>query len=316
MFNTITALLTDSCNFKCKYCFENRKNVNMSLDTAKKCLNMVRDGGQFCFFGGEPLLMFESIIKPLFEEYKKGNKKVRFSITTNASLLTKEVYEYLVANNVSILISFDGAKTTQDINRPMMNGKSSFDATIDNIKYVLSRNPNQCIRLTVETDTCQYLAENIDFLYNIGVKSVHIEPNCFGKWSEYVDVIKSHKPQHPEIISNKRDVKEQDIFDSCGFKLSRIVISPEGKYYGCHRLMTDEWCLGSIDEGITKSRYDEVTSKYAGAKLNVGCDKCKNNCKGNCIGTNSEATGDPTKNSKDICLFKEVITEWQRMKNI
>ena len=57
------------------------------------------------FFGGEPLLKFNDIIKPLVEKY---NEKVYFNITTNGILLDEDIVDFFYKYNVGILLSFDG----------------------------------------------------------------------------------------------------------------------------------------------------------------------------------------------------------------
>ena len=58
----ITIMPTDSCNFKCFYCFQDKKALHMSNDTAKALVNFI-DSKLYgvktlkvTWFGGEPLL--------------------------------------------------------------------------------------------------------------------------------------------------------------------------------------------------------------------------------------------------------------------
>ncbi|MGN1326575.1 MAG: hypothetical protein ACI4VQ_00590 [Clostridia bacterium] len=57
------------------------------------------------FFGGEPLLCFDSLIKPLVEKYKDI---VSFGITTNGVLLDEDIVDFFYENNIQLLLSFDG----------------------------------------------------------------------------------------------------------------------------------------------------------------------------------------------------------------
>lgn len=67
------------------------------------------------FFGGKPLMnipiLKETTIYSL-EEAKKPHKAVTFSITTNDTLLNKEINKFLNDHNFSVTISFDGIKKT------------------------------------------------------------------------------------------------------------------------------------------------------------------------------------------------------------
>ena len=63
----VIALLTNQCNLACPYCFEQRDVQTMSLDTAKKLVDFVapQNSPHITLFGGEPTLMWDSIIVPL-----------------------------------------------------------------------------------------------------------------------------------------------------------------------------------------------------------------------------------------------------------
>lgn len=105
--------LTDSCNNACPYCFVDFNPQRMKLETAiqtveflkKNCLPEQKP--TFCFFGGEPLLEYDSIIVPLVEKY---GDSVTWSITTNGVALTEERIDFLAAHGVEILLSMDGTK--------------------------------------------------------------------------------------------------------------------------------------------------------------------------------------------------------------
>ena len=130
--------VTNACNLKCKYCFVHKEEPHfMSLETAIQAVeygqkNKRKDSFFIVFFGGEPLLCYDTIIKPLVEYVKEKQYNVNFSITTNGTLLTKEKVDFLKQNNFCLLFSFDGSKETQDYNR-----SDSFDTIIKNIPYLL-----------------------------------------------------------------------------------------------------------------------------------------------------------------------------------
>ena len=127
-------------------CFEDKDSQRMTFDTAKDILNFVHKAPGnfhgFTFFGGEPMLEFDSIVVPLVEYSKTLWNPTYFAMTTNGTLLDKEKIDWLFENNVNFMFSVDGNKETQDSNRPMKNGNSSFDALEQNLLYVLKKRPN------------------------------------------------------------------------------------------------------------------------------------------------------------------------------
>lgn len=86
------------------------------------------------FYGGEPLLEIE-LIKKCVDYIQKNveGKRITFGITTNGTLLTGEVLQFLYDNDFSITISLDGPKEDHDACRKFANGKGSFDIVVKNI---------------------------------------------------------------------------------------------------------------------------------------------------------------------------------------
>ena len=63
-----------------------------------------------------------------------NKKKIKFSLTTNATLLTSEIAEFFYDNNFNILVSLDGPKEIHDEYRKDKNDNGSFDRTIKGLK--------------------------------------------------------------------------------------------------------------------------------------------------------------------------------------
>lgn len=108
--------LTNQCNNACPYCFVCFQEDFMEYSTAKDTVEFLLknviaqknvEKPTFAFFGGEPLLAFDKIIKPLIIEY---GDRINWSITTNGTLLTEEIIDFLADNDVSVLLSWDGLK--------------------------------------------------------------------------------------------------------------------------------------------------------------------------------------------------------------
>ena len=97
------------CNLRCKYCFADEGEYHghkgvMSVDTAKKAIDYVikrsgpRKNIEIDLFGGEPTLIMDTIkeiIAYARENEEKWNKRIRFTMTTNATLLTPEMMDYM-----------------------------------------------------------------------------------------------------------------------------------------------------------------------------------------------------------------------------
>ncbi len=159
--NQIILELTARCNHRCGYCSFSGKyplkrkheERDMTFEIAKKAVdyflarsrNESGDGknGAITYYGGEPLLRFD-LIKGVVELTKKKGvfKKYRFSLTTNGTLLSNEIIDYFVRNEISILISLDGPKKYHDRYRVFGNGQGTFDAIINNLKRIKRYSPD------------------------------------------------------------------------------------------------------------------------------------------------------------------------------
>jgi len=149
--------MTKACNFRCKYCilsdiYQNNDQYlggEMSIDTMKKSIDFFLkrtsdvDSITVSFYGGEPLLRFDAI-KHCVDYAKKHalGKNLSFSMTTNGSVLTEEIIDFLADNDFKILISLDGPEEIHDMNRIFQNGKKTYSLIDKNINYIRNNYPD------------------------------------------------------------------------------------------------------------------------------------------------------------------------------
>lgn len=60
------------------------------------------------WFGGEPTLEYESLIKPLMKWVDTQGFDVDWGITTNCSLISSEMLDFFEKHHLGILCSIDG----------------------------------------------------------------------------------------------------------------------------------------------------------------------------------------------------------------
>jgi uncharacterized protein len=147
----VTLELTENCNLRCKYCIylddneihRNFTSKDMSWPTAKKAIDYALKHTDkeiaITFYGGEPLLKF-GLLKQCVEYIKNINndKKISHSMTTNLTLVTKEIAEYLAEQNFfAVVCSLDGPEDIHDENRLTIDGKGSFSKAIQGLRYLV-----------------------------------------------------------------------------------------------------------------------------------------------------------------------------------
>jgi len=161
----LTIQLTQDCNFRCKYCVYSHEHSmrqrshskkSIPLETAKKAIDFLRAHSidspsvNVGFYGGEPLLEF-----PMMKELVQysidcfAGKDLTFNITTNGTLLSDEVIYFCEENEVSLMISLDGPKEINDLNRVFINGKGTFDAVIERVNRVREIAPGYAEKLQI-----------------------------------------------------------------------------------------------------------------------------------------------------------------------
>ncbi len=156
--------VTDRCNLRCAYCLynphydekRNHGNRDMTVATAFRAIERFAQNSKFrskvgiTFYGGEPLLAF-SLIKSCIRYAKKilAGREIVFSITTNGTLFTEEMVNYLAAEGVGINVSIDGPEAIHDEHRRECSGKGSFQRTIKALRMLFEAYGDKTGRLSL-----------------------------------------------------------------------------------------------------------------------------------------------------------------------
>ena len=151
-----TLQVTQKCNLRCDYCtysglYKTREHSpkTMSFETAKRAIDFTLGNSEdsptlaFAFYGGEPLLELP-LINECVEYIKKHapKRKIIFTVTTNGTLLTTDVYQSLVRSKININISLDGPKQIHDMSRKFPNNEGSYDLIMKNIQEIHNKYPD------------------------------------------------------------------------------------------------------------------------------------------------------------------------------
>ena len=311
--------LTNDCNLACRYCFVEQKPDYMTLDIAIQSVKYVLENLRLhkevykdttldhtCgiwFFGGEPLLCFESIIKPLIEYCEKEDllKDIHFTITTNATLLTKDKVDFFNKYKIQPMLSIDGAPTTQDFQRPCKNQNLKSSQLIEqNIPYILETWPLILFRSTIYKPTIHNMFENYLYAESMGFQNINFTPDTRQtNWTqqEYEDIkqelykifaYRLHQYrngyfpigctnmteayqkilEHDINTINNIDVKSnyQYIYN-CGLGTGSVAIDFKGNIYACQERPSrkkgnQEFLLGNIIDGINYEYHKKFLTQY------------------------------------------------------
>lgn len=151
--------IAEDCNLRCAYCCvgqggfgadknNGRTRGKMSWETARDAIGLLMKESQDApevhirFFGGEPLLNWETIEKSVYFAEEKANqfgKRVGFSTVTNGVLLSKEIIEFMGEHNFWVQVSIDGTPQMHDVFRLDVNGQGSYAQATKNIQLLLEK---------------------------------------------------------------------------------------------------------------------------------------------------------------------------------
>ncbi|MCM1511354.1 MAG: radical SAM protein [Clostridium sp.] len=291
---SITINPTLLCNMGCWYCYESKtakgympaeiqervKKLIMKIasDEKYKAIN-------FSFFGGEPLLAFNTTIKGLVtftqEQCKANGKNIGLHFTTNGYLLTKEMLEFLSAFNVSFQIPLDGNETVHNSIKITKDGKPTYQRTIENIKMAIDYGCSVGVRLNFTAETLPYFLDVLsDFKDLDDEKKKFINFNFQRVW------------QDNSKADAERNVSErEDFFSNLGFAVSpytsnaflhcimdsphSIAINYDGMVFKCTgRDFTEQNSDGVIAEDGTIQWNEHHTLRENARSGNAVCRKC------------------------------------------
>lgn len=255
--------ITESCNFRCSYCYEDFKLGEMNNEVIAGIKNLIskRIGNlkflNLSFFGGEPLLNKQAVFEMsdwAVQLSRLHNIKYSGSITTNGYLLDENVFDRLIRSEVlSFQITLDGEKMMHDKFRRLVSKEPTFNTIYSNVSYMAASNHNfNCIlRFNVSDlnfNSIKSFISNYSFQFmNDNRFSFHFHP-IFGM----SDCKLSNKDQINELIeyvkekSIKYDIPNHSLCYAS--KANSYVIRANGKIQKCTvSLQSEINNIGQID---------------------------------------------------------------------
>lgn len=212
---------TLNCNFKCWYCYETKKNKQlMSVDTLQNVKRFIQNtvplypSFHLSFFGGEPLLGYKKVVKPLMEYTstvcKAHDTKLIVSFTSNGYLITYDMVHFFKGNSVeNFQITLDGNKELHNQTRYQRKGNDSYSRIVDNIKQLLEQGISVTLRFN-------YTDKNVNSLKDVADDIENLNPS-----QKDLLYISFHQVWQNADVDIKKDIEEViEYFTSKGFKAS------------------------------------------------------------------------------------------------
>lgn len=339
--------IAHDCNLRCRYCFAGTgafggKRKLMPASTARQAVDFLlaasgpRRHVEIDFFGGEPLLNWEVLRETVeygLERAREAGKKIKFTVTTNGTLLDEEKQEFLNQYNMSVVLSIDGREEVNDRMRRYPDGRGTYRELLPRyLRFVNSRRQKDYyLRGT-------YTAANLDFyadaaaLVEAGFKEISLEPVVgegeYALTLEHLPAIReSYENLARYYVERWRAGEEFTFFHflldltggpclpkrltGCGAGYAYLAVDPEGGLYPCHQFVGhEEFCLGTVAEGITRP---ELSRRFLQAhvynKEECRCCWARFLCSGGCHAHAYREKGDIMQPASLACAITRLRLE-------
>jgi uncharacterized protein len=320
--------LTNQCNLACGYCYEYSddkisntagKPKFMNHGVAESAIDMLihesaqRPNIHVTFFGGETLMNFpllRSSVEYAKRKCSEVGKKVEFSLTTNGTLLTEPIVEFLSEHQIGVTVSIDGDKELNDRMRVFHDGRGSYDIIVPKIRMLLKRHRTNSIgaRVTLSSGVShvsriyEHLTQEVGFdsvgfspataspdrLYSIGAQTMGNVLEGFETLAwQYRDYALQGR-QHG--FTNATDtLKELHTGVSkaypCGAGLGLLGVGTAGDVSLCHRFVDSPvGKMGHVQNGGVdhEARNEFLNTHHIGARYDCHTCWARPTCAGGC----------------------------------
>lgn len=244
----VTFVVTEDCNFVCKYCYEGCKSHKyMTFDVAKKIVDLVlkmseTDDSKFIntktkavileFIGGEPLLNIDVIEKTCdyfwhkaLELHHRFAENFRISMISNGELYFDERVQRFIQkykNRLSFAITIDGDKDMHDSCRIRPDGSGTWEqANAAQMHYHKNYNSYLGTKVTIAPSNLEYIDNTVRYFIENGYTDIYANPVFEEEWTIqqahlYYEKLKSIADYI--VDNNLQDKVYTSLFDSNSFR--------------------------------------------------------------------------------------------------
>lgn len=319
--------VTNQCNLACTYCYEfgadkiatpAGKPKYMTLKTARASVDLLvseaasRPAVHITFFGGETLMNFK-LLKDIVDyadaATRAAGKVITYSLTTNATLLTPPIVDFLSEHRIGVTVSMDGPPDIQDRHRVFKNGKGSYAVIEPRLRALIEGHRTRAVtaRVTLTDGVTDVVRIYRHLKDDLGFHEVGFAPVTNSGDRDYAidgggmdEVLAQFRALAEEWLAYAlrgemhgfTNVSEtigeliQGVNKShpCGAALGLMGVSPSGDLSPCHRFTdADTHSMGHVSSGIDRAKQQDFLSRgHVGAKYD--CQSCwaRPLCAGGC----------------------------------
>ena len=343
---SISLNVSSSCNLGCTYCyadkgsFGGRQSEPMTWDVARMAIDRLLSVAlperpiTIGFLGGEPFANRALIHQAVGHAASEGSRRgldVRFSVTTNGTLLRPNDLDLLRHHPFAVTVSLDGAADVNDAQRPSRDGRTgTWARATEHVSPLLASpgNAKVAARATVtrnDLDVAARLRALVDVGFpEVGVSPLRHAPEGAGAlresdWPVYLrELVAASRGELARLRSGvplrltNLAVALKQIHRGacspypCGAGGGYFSVSAGGRWYACHRAIGEpEFEMGSSDGLDLARRRRFLAERHVHAQTDCRTCWARYLCSGGChqeAASRTAASCDFVRGWLDFCL--------------
>ena len=285
--HSLSLNVAQACNMSCSYCYADEGRFGgeprlMSELVAFRAIDRLfieaEPGAAVVlgFMGGEPMLHRDLVHRATRYAADRANgRTVRFSLTTNATLLTADDIALFRDFPYTVQVSIDGDRDANDQARPLRGGGSSYDRILAGLDlFARFGRPRQLSARVTVTPLTRNLESILDHLLGLGFDDVGFAPvlvsprpqaaftpEAFEYFLSQMIVCGRRALSHlrnnqPYSFSNFTTALDEIHRGThrpypCGAGAAYLSVNAEGDIFACHRLIDDsDFAMGHVNVGL------------------------------------------------------------------
>ena len=346
--STLVLNVNTGCNLSCTYCYKEdlakpADGRRMDFPTAARSVDLLFEAGaareriNIVFFGGEPLTnvpLIRDVVGYAEALAKHAARRIDFSLTTNATLLTPELVDWFDAHRFGLSVSMDGPQRIHDRHRKSVGGKGTYATVARKVEMLLGRYRSRPVgaRVTLGRGNTEVEAIHAHLRGELGFHEVGYAPVTSAEDASHALTVDELAEVHAAFERLGLDYRAAALADRnngfsnmhqlmtdlhegrrksvpCGAGIGLLAVDGDGELNLCHRFTgSDLPTFGNVATGIDSDRLGAFVAQ-AIDREGTHCASCRirNLCAGGCYHESYARFGDPHHRTYHYC---DLLRRW------